>query len=147
VLVLALGSAYGALVALEVVELGAEPGEGAPGGALVHAAVAVAFLAGTVTSVAHALERVCRTRLAWALLAPAGAAFLGGRWYAFDPYYLPTLRRYAEGAVNGGWVLGVIVACLAAGALAAVLPRVGALVSAAALVVTALTAWVLPFGK
>src|ERR671914_17796 len=52
-----------------------------------------------------------------ALLAAAGAGFVLARFLAYDPYYLPTLRRFSEGGnVRGAWIALVVAACLAAAA-------------------------------
>ena len=84
---------------------------------------------------------------AFALLAPAGAAYLIARWYSFDPYYLPSLRRYADGGIHGPWIVVVTLAGVGAGMLTLARPRPGCVVSLVVLLVEALTVFALPLGK
>ena len=80
-------------------------------------------------------------RREWAIvsLAPAAAVFVVARFYAYDPYYEPTLRRYSDnGATPPAWVWLVTAAAVVAGVLAWRVPRAGAV--ATAIVLVALTA-------
>jgi hypothetical protein len=80
-------------------------------------------------------------RLEWAVvsLAPAAAVFVVARFYAYDPYYDPTPRRYSDdGAMPPAWVWLLTVAAVFAGVLAWRVPRTGAV--ATAIVLVALTA-------
>ena len=103
VTVLAVATLFEALVALDV------PGEGARGGGIVFAAALVAMLVGAALAVALALASPATDApsLVWVLLAPWGAAYVTARWLAFDPYYLPTLRRYSDGGVGAPWIAGL----------------------------------------
>jgi hypothetical protein len=84
------------------------------------------MLVGAVVAFVHAI----RPRAPWAvaLFAPAAAAFVTTRFYTYDPYYLPSLRRYSDdGASSAEWILGMLVASLVVGASARLLPRAGSL--------------------
>jgi hypothetical protein len=86
----------------------------------------VAFVVGMGIGAAAALSR--RPVRGWpALLIPvAAAAYLVSHYYAFDSYYLPDLRRFAEdGNIAARWVYGVAACCLGTAALIAYAPRVG----------------------
>ena len=146
-IVLATGAVYEALVALEAVPIGDVPGEGAPGSSVVFVASMLGFLVACVVSIRNGL-RASKTRSSvWAVLPLAGATYLVARWYSFDPYFAPTLRRYSEGGVAGDWILVVAVAAVAAAILVRVLRYAGSLVVGLVLLVEAPTVWVLPFGK
>ena len=70
-----------------------------------------------------------------AALAPSAAAFTLARFYTYDDYYAPHLRRYAEnGSVQPAWMFAVTAAAVVAGVLAWRLPRVGAVLTAGVLV-------------
>ena len=71
-----------------------------------------------------------------ALFAPAAAAFVTARFYTYDPYYYPTLRRFSDdGGVGTTWVLGLLVAALVACFLTRLLPRFGSIATAVVLFV------------
>lgn len=147
-LILLVGAAcFEALVAIEVIRLGNVPGEGAFGGGAVFVAALLALLVAATVSVAHAVEARCERRLVWILLAPSGVVYVIARWYTFDPYYLPTLRRYADGGVTGSWISVLSIAAIAAALLAIRFPRGGAVWVSVVLLVSALTAWIFPLGK
>jgi hypothetical protein len=77
-------------------------------------------------------------RPALALLAPAAAAFAVARFYAYDPYFSPTLRRYSQdGAVEPAWLLGLTAGSIAVGVLSWRMPRVGGPATAVVLVLLA----------
>ena len=148
VTVLLAATLFEALVAVEIVPLGDVPGEGARGGGIVFAAALVAMLAGAALALALALAPPAThaPSLVW-MLAPSGAAYVTARWLTFDPYYLPTLRRYSDGGVGAPWIAGLALS----GAISALLvrrnPRSGAVATSCVLPLSALTAWVLGFGK
>ena len=146
-IVLLSGAFYEALVALEVLPIGDEPGEGARGSDLVLVAAMLAYLTAAVICVAHAVAARSEARPVWIALAPVGAVYLVARWYTFDPYYLPTLRRYADGEIHGWWIAVVSLAAVSVASLTLRLPRGGAVWSSVVLLVTALTVWLLPIGK
>ena len=141
------GAAYEALVAFEAIPLGDQPGDGPFGGTVVLAASLLACLVASGACLARALGAPVPSALVWLALAPAGFAFTLARWYAFDPYYLPSLRRYSTNTVHGPWIVGLGIAALLAAGVGRPWPRAGALASAAVLLACALTAWWLPVGK
>ena len=56
--------------------------------------------------------------LAAATLPLAAAAFVAARFYTYDVYYLPTLRRMSDGGVvSAGWVYGIVVAAIVVGVI------------------------------
>ncbi len=149
VTVLAAATLFEALVALETVPVGDVPGEGARGGGVVFVAALVAMLAGAALALALALASPTTDApsFVWMLLAPSGAAYLLARWLTFDPYYLPTLRRYSDGGVGAPWVAGLALSGVISALLIRRYPRSGAVATSCVLAVSALTAWVLGFGK
>lgn len=148
VLTVAAAAAHQTAVALGVLELGTLPGEGAPGESVVDAVI-LALPAGALVG-GLAQLRARRDRIATALLAlldVSAAAFLLARFLAYDPYYLPTLRRFSEGGyVRGAWVALVVAVDLAAAAATWMRPRAGAALSIPPLIVTMLTAVAVAIG-
>jgi hypothetical protein len=114
--VLAGATVYEALVAAGVIELGSLPGEGAPGEGVIRLCAFAAVVAGAALA-----ALAPGTRCLW-FLAPAGAAFLIARFYTFDPYYLPTLRRMSDDGIVPPWL---VYAVAAVAVLAAVLVHRG----------------------
>jgi hypothetical protein len=109
---------YEALVFLDLVPLGAQPGDGPAGE---KAVIAVGFAA---LLLAAALCWLAASRPEasgeWSALfvAPMGAAVTTLRFYTFDPYYLPTLRRMSEGGfVPIPWLFLLVAAALLSVAL------------------------------
>jgi hypothetical protein len=143
---LGVAALYELLVATELVPMGDGPGEEAPGGAVVALIALMAFPLAAGTSFVRSLENRGGVTV-FALLAPAGAAYLIARWYSFDPYYLPTLRRHADGGIHGPWIVAVTLAAVGAGMLTLARPRPGCVVSFVVLLVEALTVFALPLGK
>jgi uncharacterized membrane protein YbaN (DUF454 family) len=102
----------------------------------------LAFIAVLAMLVGAALAlltiRLEAPRLALALLAPAAAAFAVARFYTYDPYFSPTLRRYSDdGAMPPAWLLLLAAASIVVGVLSWRTPRVGAAATAATLVLLA----------
>jgi hypothetical protein len=96
------------------------------GGETVAGVAYITMLVGSVVAFVHAI----RPRAPWAvaLFAPAAAAFVTTRFYTYDPYYLPSLRRYSDdGAATAEWILGMLAASLIVGASVRLLPRAGSL--------------------
>jgi hypothetical protein len=86
---------------------------------------ALAFVAGAMR----------RQPVAVAAYAPAAAAFLVTRFYSYDPYYAPSLRRHSEvGNVAPVWVWLSAAAAVAVGALTVAVRRAGALATGGAMV-------------
>ena len=109
-LVLLAAAAYEAAVALEWISMGRQPGDDATGQAVVTIAAFLALLTGIVATLVS--RRILRP---WpvALLPLAAASYLLAHYYAFDSYYLPSLRRFSDsGSVSSAWVYGVVVAAV-----------------------------------
>jgi hypothetical protein len=112
VLVLLAAAAYEAAVAFEWISMGSQPGDAAAGQAPVSMAAFLALLTGIVATL---ISRRILRRWPAALVPVAAAAYMVAHYYAFDPYYLPTLRRFSDGGVvAAAWVYGVAVASLVA---------------------------------
>jgi len=89
-------------VAVEWIDMPQEPGADAGGQAVVLVAVLVAIAATIVVSFLRARD------LAFAAIPLAAATWMVAHYYAFDPYYLPTHRRFSDdGSVASAWVYGV----------------------------------------
>ena len=74
-----------------------------------------------------------------ALLPPAAAAFLVARYYTFDPYYLPTLRRFSDdGILPPALVYGLLALAIGAALLTRANRRVGAALSVPVILACAL---------
>lgn len=142
--VVAAAASHQAAVAAGLLELGSVPGEGPPADELVGFGIAAVFaaalLGGVAAGLALASER--RDRVAAGVIAlvhVAAAAFVLGRFFAYDPYYAPSLRRFSDGGnVRGAWVALVVTALLGTAATAR-RPSVVAALSAPALFVAAVT--------
>ena len=71
------------------------------------------------------------------------AAFLVARFYTFDPYYLPTLRRMSDGGlVSPALVFAVAALALCAAAITSVRPQAGRFMAAPVILVSAFLALV-----
>jgi hypothetical protein len=117
---------------------GLAPGRGIEGEDTVAAVSGLTMIVGAVVAAVHAN----RPRRPWAvaLFAPAAAAFMTTRFYTYDPYYLPTLRRYADGgAVPAGWIIGMLAVSIVVGVLARLRPRTGSFATAFVLPLVLLT--------
>jgi len=120
-IVIAAGTAYEAGIAFGWISIGDVPGEEARFQGLVLPATGVALLVGIGAAIASS----GRNRLI-AILAPAAAAFMVARFYGFDPYYAPTLRRDSDGgAFSPFWVWSLAVPALIAATVAHTRPRGG----------------------
>jgi hypothetical protein len=111
---------------------GRAPGQDVEGENTVVEVAVLTMLAGSVVALAHAI----RPRRPWtvALFAPAAAAFVTARFYTYDPYYLPDLRRYSdEGAVLDVWILGTLALAIVVGRATGLRPRGGSIATAAML--------------
>jgi hypothetical protein len=114
---------YELAVALEWIPMGQEPGEDPPGQAAVTLLAFVALLVGFLAS-AYAALRGGSGRVASAVPL-AAAAYLATHYYAFDSYYLPTLRRFTESGVSATWIYAVVAAAVVVAALIFLRTRVG----------------------
>ena len=141
VAVLASAAVYEAAVALRWLEMGLVPGEGPAGEGWVRLAAFAAALVASLLCVAFARRPEARPRAVAPLVAPAAVAFCVARFYTFDPYYLPTMRRMSEGgAVAGWWIVALVVAAALAAVLTRFEPKTGLLLTSPVLVLSALTA-------
>lgn len=142
--VLFTATAYEALVAFGVIELGSQPGDGPPGEQTVALIAVCAMLVAAGLAVVAALG----ARVPFvALLPPAAAAFLVARFYTFDPYFLPTLRRFSDdGMLPPALVYGMVALAVGAALLTRVNRRVGAAVSVPVILACALFAQVVVGG-
>jgi hypothetical protein len=144
-IVLAVGTAYEAGVALGWIEMSSVPGEEPAGRDAILTAALITMMAGALLAVAWAIQ--AKPGGLAALLAPAAAAFVVARFYSFDSYYLPTLRRMSDGgSVSGSWIVLVVALALAAGALVVARPRVGLIGTALLFPTAALTALAVGLG-
>jgi hypothetical protein len=85
---------YGAALALEWIRVGRDPGDDPARQAAVTAGALVAVAATLVLS-------TLRPRgPPYAFVPVAAAAWMVAHYYAFDPYHLPSHRRYADGGVG-----------------------------------------------
>jgi hypothetical protein len=117
---------------------GLAPGQGIEGEDTVAAVASLTMLVGAVIASVHAI----RPRWPWALaiFAPAAAAFMTTRFYTYDPYYLPTLRRYSDGgAVPAAWILSMLAVSLVVGVSSHLQPRAGSKATAFMLPLVLLT--------
>ena len=131
---------YEAAAASGVVSIGDEPGEGPPGETVFSVSAAIAFLVACVALAAAAGGVGVRASV-WIALPVAAAAYVAARFYAFDPYYAPGLRRASDqGMVPGWWVLALCLVALATAVGSWAAPRVGPAVGLVVVALCALTA-------
>ena len=131
---------YEALVAFEFIELGSLPGEGPRGHTLAGFAAALGILAGAALAAALA-TRSPEPRSLATLLAPMAAAYLVTYFYTFDPYYLPTLIRYADrDFVSPAFVFALAALSGGAGLLVVARPRLGLALSSPLILLCGVTA-------
>jgi hypothetical protein len=105
-------AAYQGLIALDAIPPGDQPGETPPGlGPLVTVCLA-SLLAGGVALLASGLARADGPPGGGELVAipVAAALYAVASHYAYDPYYLPTLRRASEGGLPTP-ALALLAAC------------------------------------
>jgi hypothetical protein len=132
-LVLAAATAYETAVAAGWIAMGSEPGGGPRGDSAVRIAVVVALFVGALLC----LSGDPRPRPLPALLAPAGVAYVVARFYSYDPYYLPTLRRMSDlGEVAPPVIYALVAVTAAVFVLSLVRPRIGLRAAAALLLVS-----------
>jgi hypothetical protein len=139
-LLLGTAAIYETAIALGALSVGPAPGQGPPGADSVLAASMLAFLIGAWMSVVYAVwDYPVTAPPAW-LLAPVATWFVAARFYAFDPYFAPTLRRYSEGVVPELWIFGLCAAALGAAVLTRAWSRLGMCATGVVFMVCALTA-------
>lgn len=146
--VLTLAAAYEAAVALGWLSVGPLPGQAPVGNGLVFGAALLALLVGAVVFARYAsLQGGPSADALQSLLGPAAAAFVVARFYSFDPYYAPTLRRFSDdGLIAKSWVYALVFLALAAPIVARPRPQIGASLTVLVLVLIAFTAFVMGLG-
>jgi len=144
--ILAVATCYEASVALGALSLGSSPGEGPRDETLVLGAAFLALAFGGLLLLACSLSRTA-TRLMPGGLAPvslvslAAASFVVARFYSYDPYYAPALRRMSDGGiVSGTWIVVLVVLAVAAAWAAYRSPRLGMVLTSAVSFLIAITA-------
>jgi hypothetical protein len=125
--VLIAAAAFELALSLGAWSIGSQPGDSAPGQAIVGPAALLAMLIGAVAAGVRAAKR----ERAVAVLAPSAGLFVTASEYTYDPYYAPSLRRFADGgAVPVWWIFALLAISSAVAALAWLRPRVGAQLTA-----------------
>jgi hypothetical protein len=98
-------AAYELAVALEWVAMPRESGSDPHGQVFAGIAAIAAAVVTVVLAVMHARSPV------FALIPIAAAGWMVADFYAFDPYYLPTHRRFSDaGLISAWWVYAVVLA-------------------------------------
>lgn len=139
VAVLVAASAYEAAVALGWLTVGPDPGQGPPAEGLVLFAALAAMLAGAVAASFGSGRD--RPEAGVRLVGPASAAFVLARFYSYDPYYAPTLRRFSEdGFVPDWWVFTLVGVAVAGALVAGARPWLGRVATVVVALLSALTA-------
>lgn len=102
---------------------------------LAFVAILVMVLGAGLAALSVPFDRPVR---AIAFYAPSAAVFALARFYTYDSYYSPTLRRFADdGAVQPAWVFLLAAAAFVAGVLVWRLLRTGAVATAIVLLLLA----------
>ncbi|MGH3053300.1 MAG: hypothetical protein ACRDM8_10150 [Gaiellaceae bacterium] len=138
--VLAGASGYELAVALGWLEVGPEPGQGPAGEGVVLTLALTAICTGAFVCWLRMLrpERASGLEL---LIAPGAAMFVVTRFYTYDPYYAPALRRISEdGFIPAWWVFALAALALFAAILARARTRPGMSLALVVLVLSAFTA-------
>jgi hypothetical protein len=134
---LIVAAAYELALALGARSIGPLPGDGVEGEGAEELTMFIVMLVGAGLALVSASGRP--SPLPVALYAPAAAAFLVARFYTYDPYYAPSLRRYSDdGNIAPAWIFLCAVGAAAVGVVACLSPRVGALATAIALFLIAI---------
>jgi hypothetical protein len=131
-------TAYEVVLAAGGLSIGPQPGDTAPGEPFVLGAALLLMALGAVLAPVVAAGR--GTFPLVALVAPSAAAFALARFYTYDPYYAPTLRRMSDGGfVNPRWMYGLAAAAVATAVVCCFRPRTGARVSVVVVLACAVT--------
>jgi hypothetical protein len=147
VLVLLGAATYEAALALGWLAIGALPGEGRPEEEEVLLLAVAAQLAGAVVAVASAFRPPTKAGAAESMIPLSAAAFMTARFYTFDPYYAPTLRRMSDdGFAAPWWVFTLVAGSLVAAALTRARPRIGLTVTGVVVPLCVLTAFAMGLG-
>jgi hypothetical protein len=143
--VIAVGAAYEAAIAFGWVPLGDAPGEGPRFGSIFYPAALLAMLVGAPLS--WVLAAKGRASISASLLAAAAVVFMVAAYNGFDPYYLPSLRRYSDdGSFPPAWVYTIAAAGLAASLLCFLGRRFGLLLTGPVLLFSVFTSLFLGVG-
>ena len=120
--------------------MGSQSGDDARGQALATIAAVAALVLG-IGSTAFAARRERQRGSLPAVAVPlSAAAYLTAHFYAFDSYYLPSLRRFSDGgSVSPIWIYGVVLAAFTVAALIWRRPREGLILAPVILLVCAVT--------
>jgi len=128
-------AAYEVAVAAGGIAIGSQPGEGPAGGGL------VLFLALLALFVGGALLVAGVPSAASPLVPIAALAFVTARFFTYDPYYAPTLRRMSDhGLVSPAWIVLLAASALVVGVTLRRRPGAGGPLAALLLLLVALTA-------
>jgi len=119
--------------------MGSEPGEDARGQVVVTIAALVALVLGAGAAVVAARRDRAPGSLAAVLVPVSAAAYMAAHFYAFDPYYLPTLRRFTQSGVSPVWLYGVVAGAVLVALLIRIRPRPGLALAPVVLIVCAAT--------
>ena len=147
---LSVAACYEALVAFGVVSIGPNPGQGPTHEGIVLAVALLTLVSGglllLVASSSHLAVRVVPRWLV-AVVPLAAASFVVARWFSYDPYYAPTLRRMSDGGIVPGWWIALLGVLAVAGAWSVVRhPKAGMVVVVLVMWLSAATALVSPGG-
>ena len=116
---------YQLAFALSLLSFGTLPGKGPAGSDLAVIAALMAMVEGAAVSLVFS-SPLRLVRGLEAALAPAAATFVTARFYTFDPYYFPALRRISEnGVVPAAWIFALFTAALLVGLCAWTWPALG----------------------
>lgn len=144
--VVVVGAGYETAVAVGALNVGPLPGAEPPGRTAVFLAAELALLMASVAAAAR-IPIGRRGGAAVVMLPPAAAAFLLARFFSFDAYYAPTLRRMSDdGLVAPGLVCLLAGGCAVASLLLHSRPRGGFVLTAPLLCLVAVTAFVAGVG-
>jgi len=124
---------------------GLRSGDSVDGEQVVAGVAAFMMLLGAALAVVHASRPWSPSAVA--LFAPAAAAFMVTRFYTYDPYYFPNLRRYSDdGGMPAWWILIVLAVSIAVGLLTRRFPRAGSVATAVTLPLVLVTSSLTGFG-
>jgi hypothetical protein len=141
VLLLTVAALYETAIALQIIPMGKVAGKGAAGEWYVLWVALLAMLLGSLISLSRVASRRVEWRSVALLVAPAAAAFVAARFFTFDDYYLPTLRRMSDGGnVAGSWIVALVVLALLAAFVTRFLPRIGTAATSFVLLASAVLA-------
>lgn len=144
--VLIVAATYETAIAVGVIPLGPHPGQAPKGnGPVVLAGLAALLLGGLALFAAGVTARAAARVVQ--LCDLAAVAFVVARWFSYDPYYAPSLRRMSDGGViPAWWIVGLIVLGVVAALAARRSAASGSALSGVLFWIGALTALLAPAG-